>query len=42
MATLIVTARGEVLQHLGIRPGEKIGVDLLPGGRGVLRGAARL
>jgi len=45
MATLTVTARGqvtfrkEVLQHLGIRPGEKIELDLLPGGRGVLKAA---
>jgi AbrB family looped-hinge helix DNA binding protein len=39
MATLTVTAKGqvtlkkEVLQHLGIRPGDKIDVDLLPGGK---------
>jgi len=45
MATLTVTARGQVtlrkkvLQHLGIRPGEKIELDLLPDGRGVLRAA---
>lgn len=45
MATLTVTARGqvtirkEVLQHLGIRPGDKIELDLLPGGRGILRAA---
>ena len=45
MATLTVTARGqvtirkEVLQHLGIRPGDKIELDLLPGGRGVLKAA---
>ena len=36
MTTLTVTARGQVtfrkdvLQHLGIRPGEKIELDLLP------------
>ena len=47
MATLTVTERGqvtfrkEVLQHLGIKPGEKIELDLLPGGRGMLK-AARL
>ena len=47
MATLTVTARGQVtfrkdvLQHLGIRPGEKIDLDLLPDGRGILK-AARL
>ncbi|HRH86232.1 MAG TPA: AbrB/MazE/SpoVT family DNA-binding domain-containing protein [Rubrivivax sp.] len=45
MATLTVTPRGqvtlrkEVLQHLGIKPGEKIELDLLPDGRGVLRAA---
>jgi bifunctional DNA-binding transcriptional regulator/antitoxin component of YhaV-PrlF toxin-antitoxin module len=45
MATLTVTARGqvtfrkEVLQHLGVKPGEKIALDLLPGGRGELRAA---
>ena len=38
MATLTVTARGqvtfrkEVLQHLGVKPGEKIRLELLPGG----------
>lgn len=43
MATLTVTARGQVtfskdvLQHLGIKPEEKIELDLLPGGRGVLK-----
>lgn len=47
MAILTVTARGQVtfrkdvLQHLGIRPGEKIELDLLPDGRGILK-AARL
>lgn len=45
MTTLIVTARGpvtfrkEVLQHLGIKPGEKTELDFLPDGRGVLRAA---
>lgn len=45
MATLTVTSRGqvtfrkEVLQHLGIKPGEKIELDLLPDGRGVLKAA---
>lgn len=43
MSTLNVTARGqvtfrkEVLRHLGIKPGEKIEVDLLPGGRAEMR-----
>jgi bifunctional DNA-binding transcriptional regulator/antitoxin component of YhaV-PrlF toxin-antitoxin module len=45
MSTLTVTARGqvtfrkEVLQHLGIKPGEKIELDLLPDGRAELRAA---
>jgi bifunctional DNA-binding transcriptional regulator/antitoxin component of YhaV-PrlF toxin-antitoxin module len=45
MATLTVTARGqvtfrkEVLQHLGIKPGQKIELDLLPDGRGVIKAA---
>jgi bifunctional DNA-binding transcriptional regulator/antitoxin component of YhaV-PrlF toxin-antitoxin module len=45
VTTLTVTARGqvtfrkEVLQHLGIKPGEKIELDLLPDGRGVLKAA---
>ena len=45
MTTLSVTARGqvtfrrEVLQHLGIKPGEKIELDLLPNGRAVLMAA---
>ena len=45
MTTLTVSARGqvtlrkEVLQHLGIKPGDKIELDLLPDGRGVLKAA---
>jgi bifunctional DNA-binding transcriptional regulator/antitoxin component of YhaV-PrlF toxin-antitoxin module len=45
MTTLTVTARGQVtfrkdvLQHLGIRPGEKIELDLLPDGRAILKAA---
>lgn len=45
MTTLTVTTRGQVtfrkdvLQHLGIKPGDKIELDLLPGGRGVIRAA---
>jgi bifunctional DNA-binding transcriptional regulator/antitoxin component of YhaV-PrlF toxin-antitoxin module len=45
VATLTVTAKGqvtsrkEVLQHLGIKPGEKIELDLLPDGRGLLEAA---
>lgn len=43
MTTLTVTARGqvtfrkEVLQHLGIQPGDKIHLDLLPDGRAELK-----
>jgi antitoxin PrlF len=43
MATLTVTSRGQVtfrkdvLQHLGIEPGEKIELDKLPDGRVALR-----
>jgi bifunctional DNA-binding transcriptional regulator/antitoxin component of YhaV-PrlF toxin-antitoxin module len=43
MTTLTVTARGQVtfrkdvLQHLGIKPGEKIKLELLPDGRGMLK-----
>lgn len=45
MATLTVTARGQVtfrkkvLEHLGIKPGEKMELELLPDGRGVIRAA---
>ena len=45
MSTLNVTSRGqvtfrkEVLQHLGIKPGEKIELDLLPDGRAELKAA---
>jgi bifunctional DNA-binding transcriptional regulator/antitoxin component of YhaV-PrlF toxin-antitoxin module len=45
MTTLTVTARGQVtfkkdvLQHLGIQPGDKIELDLLPDGRGVIKAA---
>ena len=47
MSILTVTTRGQVtfrkdvLQHLGIKPGEKIELNLLPDGRGLLK-AARL
>ena len=45
MTTLTVTARGQVtfrkdvLQHLGIEPGEKISVDKHPDGRITLKAA---
>jgi len=47
VATLTVTARGQVtfrkdiLQHLGIGPGDKIEIDLLPGKRAAVRAARR-
>ncbi len=31
-----VTLRKEVLKHLGLRPGDKVAVDLLPDGRAAL------
>lgn len=43
MTTLTVTARGQVtfrkdvLKHLGLQPGEKIRLELLPDGRAELR-----
>ena len=43
MTTLTVTARGQVtfrkdvLKHLGIAPGDRIRLDLLPDGRAELR-----
>ncbi len=45
MTILTVTERGQVtfkkdvLKHLGILPGEKIELDLLPDGRGMLKAA---
>jgi bifunctional DNA-binding transcriptional regulator/antitoxin component of YhaV-PrlF toxin-antitoxin module len=45
MTTLTVTSRGQVtfkketLQHLGIKRGDKIELDLLPDGRGVISAA---
>ena len=45
MTTLTVTAKGQVtlrkelLQHLGVRPGQKIEVDALPGGQLAVRAA---
>ena len=43
MASLTVTARGQVtlrkdvLQHLGIKPGEKMELQMLPGGQVAVR-----
>lgn len=45
MTTLTVTAKGqvtlrkEVLEHLGVRPGQKVNVEQLPGGRVEIRAA---
>ncbi len=45
MSALTVTARGQVtfrkdvLRHLGVKPGEKIELELLPDGQGILRAA---
>lgn len=45
MPVLTVTARGQVtlrkeyLQHFGIKPGDKIDLTLLPGGRGEISAA---
>jgi bifunctional DNA-binding transcriptional regulator/antitoxin component of YhaV-PrlF toxin-antitoxin module len=45
MTTLTVTARGqvtfrkEVLQQLGVKPGDKIDLDLLPDGRAIIKAA---
>jgi len=47
MSTLTVTGKGQVtlrkdvLQHLGVQPGEKITVDKLPDGRIEVRAARR-
>ena len=43
MTQLTVTSRGQVtfrkdvLQHLGIHPGDKIELELLPDGRGIIQ-----
>jgi bifunctional DNA-binding transcriptional regulator/antitoxin component of YhaV-PrlF toxin-antitoxin module len=43
MTKLTVTARGQVtlrkavMEHLGVKPGGKIELELLPDGRGVIR-----
>jgi bifunctional DNA-binding transcriptional regulator/antitoxin component of YhaV-PrlF toxin-antitoxin module len=45
MSTLTITAKGQItlrkdlLQHLGVHPGEKISVDKLPDGRIAVRAA---
>lgn len=47
MTTLTVTAKGQVtlkkelLQHLGVKPGQKIEVDALPGGQLAIKAAPR-
>jgi antitoxin PrlF len=46
-ATLTVTSKGQVtlrkdlLRHLGVSPGEKVEIDLLPNGRAELRAAKK-
>jgi bifunctional DNA-binding transcriptional regulator/antitoxin component of YhaV-PrlF toxin-antitoxin module len=45
MPDLTITAKGqitlkkEILLHLGLKPGEKIELDLLPGGTGIIKAA---
>ena len=45
MSTLTVTTRGQVtfrkkvMEHLGVKPGGKIELDLLPEGRGMIHAA---
>lgn len=47
MSTLTITGKGqvtlrkEVLRHLGVQPGERVDVSLLPGGRLEVRAARR-
>ena len=47
MTTLTVTAKGQVtlkkdlLKHLGVQPGQRLEVDLLPGRRLAVRAEAR-
>ena len=47
MPALKVTARGQVtfrkdvLKHLGVGPGEKIELELLPGGKGAIQAARK-
>ena len=47
MTTLTVTAKGQItlkqdlLEHLGVGPGQKIEVEPLPNGRAVVRAAAQ-
>ncbi|MBS1813420.1 MAG: AbrB/MazE/SpoVT family DNA-binding domain-containing protein [Acidobacteria bacterium] len=47
MATLTVTGKGQltlrkgVLEHIGVRPGEAISLELMPDGTAALRAAER-
>lgn len=47
MATLTVTAKGQVtlrkqlLKHLGVEPGDKVEIDLLPGNKASLHASRR-
>ena len=36
-----VTLRKEVLQHLGVKPGDKIELELVPNATGILKAARR-
>jgi bifunctional DNA-binding transcriptional regulator/antitoxin component of YhaV-PrlF toxin-antitoxin module len=36
-----VTLRKEVQRHFGVKPGEKIELELLPGGKGVVKAARK-
>jgi bifunctional DNA-binding transcriptional regulator/antitoxin component of YhaV-PrlF toxin-antitoxin module len=46
MTTLTITSRGQVtfrkqvLQHLGLKPGDKLELDLLPSGQGLIKAAS--
>ncbi len=47
MTTLTITAKGQVtlkkelLQHLGVKPGQKVEVDVLPKGKLIVRADCR-
>ncbi len=47
MPTLKLTSRGQVtlrkdiLRHFGVKPGDKIELELLPGGKGMVQGVRK-
>ncbi len=47
MTTLTITSKGQVtlrkdvLDHLGLKPGDKVNVDLLPRGKATLTGVSK-